>query len=333
MDYRFVDYLVEGIIDDFVDGEMPKSKFNSKSKSDGVVKTKIEREPRPLKLTNVVAENDFYTVVRVDNNHQLKNLSTGTFWGFSGNRKDNVKHFNIMSPYHTFYMAIKKSIGKKTKLRTFDGNAKADYKLIYPYYDKILIKCGRDGSIVYFNTGGFELRSGFVLNVPKYDFKFIWKTPSNWKKNTDGSYDVDGFVEIFDSLLIDGKIPYTFGKVSKHFDCSNCKTLISLEGSPREVGGDFDCSGCPELKNLVGAPRVLGGDFYCRGCIKLVNLDGCQDMITDKGFSSFDCSNCPNLKIEELSKLPDSFNGKVRHNIKESTFYYWDKKYQCSVLH
>ena len=42
------------------------------------------------------------------------------------------------------------------------------------------------------------------------------------------------------------------------FDCSRCKNITSLEGSPREVDGYFYCNGCRNLTSFKGAPRKLG---------------------------------------------------------------------------
>ena len=55
---------------------------------------------------------------------------------------------------------------------------------------------------------------------------------------------IDGFVNIDGSCTLISKlseIPIKFGKVSRHFDCSE-NGLTSLQGAPSSVGGGFDCS-------------------------------------------------------------------------------------------
>ena len=62
----------------------------------------------------------------------------------------------------------------------------------------------------------------------------------NYTVNSDGTIDVNGDVRIFKK---GGSkvIPLRFGKVTGYFMCDNNK-LTSLEGCPKEVGGDFHCS-------------------------------------------------------------------------------------------
>ena len=44
-------------------------------------------------------------------------------------------------------------------------------------------------------------------------------------------------ITIRDTDLVDGKLPFKFGRVDKDFICIKCTSLASLEGSPQEVGG------------------------------------------------------------------------------------------------
>ena len=66
----------------------------------------------------------------------------------------------------------------------------------------------------------------------------IDKLPDNWIKNPDGTYDVDGDVNL--SEMGFKKLPYKFNKINGNFWCSHNK-LISLEGCPKEIGDTFDC--------------------------------------------------------------------------------------------
>ena len=63
---------------------------------------------------------------------------------------------------------------------------------------------------------------------------------------------------IRDKDLVDGKLPFKFGRVDENFYCSDCPSLTSLEGAPQEVGGDFYCRNCPSLKSLKGSPQKVG---------------------------------------------------------------------------
>ena len=88
----------------------------------------------------------------------------------------------------------------------------------------------------------------------------------NNQSNPESIYITDGNVfnskcSIFirDTDLINGKLPFKFGKVDGDFSCMKCTSLTSLEGSPQEVGRNFYCRNCPSLKSLEGAPKKLGG--------------------------------------------------------------------------
>ena len=57
--------------------------------------------------------------------------------------------------------------------------------------------------------------------------------------------------------------------IKNDFRCSIYTSLTSLEGAPKEVGGNFYCNYCAFLTSLKGAPQKVGGDFYCSGCTSL----------------------------------------------------------------
>ena len=80
-------------------------------------------------------------------------------------------------------------------------------------------------------------------------------------------------IVISDTDLINGKLPFKFGRVDGYFDCDGCPSLTSLEGAPQKVGGNFYCSNCTSLKSLEGAPQEVVGDFYCRNCPSLKSLE------------------------------------------------------------
>ena len=78
---------------------------------------------------------------------------------------------------------------------------------------------------------------------------------------------------ISDTDLINGKLPFKFGRVDGYFDCSDCSSLTSLEGAPQEVGWSFSCTKCTSLTSLVGAPQKVAGDFDCSMCTSLTSLE------------------------------------------------------------
>ena len=75
-----------------------------------------------------------------------------------------------------------------------------------------------------------------------------------------GLVDVDASVNLVNRKLT--KLPLQFGKVTGNFYCHN-NQLTSLEGGPKEVGGDFDCHSNNQLTSLEYAPEKLSGKFYC----------------------------------------------------------------------
>ena len=105
---------------------------------------------------------------------------------------------------------------------------------------------------------------------------------------------------------------FEFGVVSENFNCHDCKSLTSLQGAPKEVGGRFCCNWCNSLKNLEGAPESCRG-FYCAHCDNLTSLKGAPQKV-DGGFDcdyndsltslegapkkvggGFDCGHCKSL--------------------------------------
>ena len=72
---------------------------------------------------------------------------------------------------------------------------------------------------------------------------------------------------------------FIWTNVDGDFSCWECKSLISLEGAPKEVGGDFSCMGCLSLTSLKGAPKEVGREFNCSGCRSLKSLKGLPSSI------------------------------------------------------
>lgn len=105
---------------------------------------------------------------------------------------------------------------------------------------------------------------------------------------------------------------FEWGEIGGDFNCSQCDSLTSLEGAPKEVRS-FRCAHCNSLTSLEGAPEKVGATFNCSYCNSLTNLEGapkdvmnfvcysCDSLISLKGapkkvLGYLDCSNCKSLK-------------------------------------
>ena len=113
----------------------------------------------------------------------------------------------------------------------------------------------------------------FIVNQP--ESASIYITDGNVINSTSN-------ITIRDTDLVDGKLPFKFGRVDGYFDCSDCSSLTSLEGAPQEVGGDFICIKCTSLTTLEGAPQKVAGDFDCSMCTSLTSLEGAPKKIGGK---------------------------------------------------
>lgn len=141
------------------------------------------------------------------------------------------------------------------------------------------------------------------------------------KPNKDGKYKVSskGNVVVKNSKIENLTNGLFVWKKTNRFDCSNCLSLKSLEGAPKEVKGDFycyncrsltslngapkkvtgyfNCSYCKNLKSLKGAPKKVDGNFNCSLCNLLTSLEGAPKEVG----GNFSCSYCQNLKSLEGS--------------------------------
>ena len=109
-------------------------------------------------------------------------------------------------------------------------------------------------------------------------------------------------IVISDTDLINGKLPFKFGRVDGYFDCDGCPSLTSLEGAPQKVDGFFDCHKCTQLETLKGAPTYVGGDFYCSGCASLESLEYIPEHVA----SWVICGGCKcKFKFEDIKNICD----------------------------
>jgi len=94
------------------------------------------------------------------------------------------------------------------------------------------------------------------LNIDELCKKYNIK---NYTINTDGSIDVDGYVNLFKAGL--KKLPLKFNKINRGFSCSFNK-LTSFEGSPVEVNGSSYFNN-NKLTSFKGSPKIVRTDFEC----------------------------------------------------------------------
>ena len=148
------------------------------------------------------------------------------------------------------------------------------------------------------------------------------------KPNTGGKYEVSSTTDIevkntnitsltngmFIWIIVDGYFDCSYckslkslegapKKVGGRFYCDNCIYLESLKDAPEEVGKDFNCSSCTSLKSLEGVPKEIGGAFYCSYCNSLTSLKGAPKEVG----KDFNCSDCKSLK--SLEGAPQIING------------------------
>ena len=96
----------------------------------------------------------------------------------------------------------------------------------------------------------------------------------NWcKDNVNGQYVIDeetleinsaASITITNNKLVKFPSYIHFGVVHGDFTCSDCTSLTSLEGAPKEVGRDFYCSHCTSLTSLEDIPTHVKGKIYSR---------------------------------------------------------------------
>ena len=129
----------------------------------------------------------------------------------------------------------------------------------------------------------FESRDGLTDEQRKFLDRntygtFNENTRGTWSVNNEGLVDVQGSFDCYRQELEDF-LGIRFGRVSCSFFCWG-NQLRTLEGSPREVGGNFNCYG-NQLRTLEGSPREVGGSFWC-GENPLISLEGAPEVIEEE---------------------------------------------------
>jgi hypothetical protein len=119
-------------------------------------------------------------------------------------------------------------------------------------FDNLLLEMAKD-IFVPVSRKEIDRRREEYINVKMQDIL------KRGKQNADGSWDIEGEVDISDMDLT--KIPVKFNRVNGDFQCQY-NYLTSLVGAPRHVEGSFLCHD-NELTSLKWSPRSVGGDFNC----------------------------------------------------------------------
>ena len=134
----------------------------------------------------------------------------------------------------------------------------------------------------------------FIDNQPESEYIYI----------TDGNViNSKKSIVISDTDLVNGKLPFKFGRVDGDFSCADCTSLTSLEGAPKKVGGTFSCYKCTSLTSLKGGPQEVGGSFSCADCTSLTSLEGSPQKVS----GHFYCDVCPSLT--SLKGAPQEVGG------------------------
>lgn len=135
---------------------------------------------------------------------------------------------------------------------------------------------------------GLERKKQYV-KMQQDEWMRKFRSRSDVKKNSDGSYDVDGYLDIEWNFPFD-RLPVKIRKVDGSYAIYSM-FLRSLEDGPTEVSGGVFISGATELKNLVGAPSsVPHSTFQIMNCANLTSLEGCPSVVW-----SFVCTGCRKL--------------------------------------
>ena len=219
------------------------------------------------KLKNkIVAENAEWVVYKIDTAEEAYLFHGLTKWCIvSGSKSDAEKYFDhyVFREGSNFYFIVRKNtIGDK--------------------WDYIALQLQQNGKTYWDKEDNDHKSLPNELNIPKLVVKYepvVRAIPNFWKLNNDGTYDVNGDVDLkkFEQFVDSNrKLKIKFNKVTGDFVC-NTLDLISLEGCPEKVGGDFKCY-TNKLTTLKGAPKEVGGNFDC-GFNNLTSLEGCPEKI------------------------------------------------------
>lgn len=159
----------------------------------------------------------------------------------------------------------------------------------------------------YLNEGLIKRQAGMDMRAKIEEWLESQKI-LNYTLNDDLTIDVKGSVYLSRTYR-EKQLPdyIQFGIVNSSFDLSQCRTIESLKGCPKEVGGDFDCQGCFGLKSLEGAPQKVSGSFHCSYCTNLTSLKGAPQEVG----GSFNCYDCGKEFTEDDVKKVSNVKRKI----------------------
>ena len=116
----------------------------------------------------------------------------------------------------------------------------------------------------------------------------------NYTINSQGEIDVRGNVMLQNNLF--SELPYKFGKVMGIFVLDNCENLISLKNCPHSAFG-FSCSRCSQLDSLEGCPKEVGGDFWCDDCKRKFTKEEVKSLCKVKGVITYTLRPLPKINF------------------------------------
>ena len=234
------------------------------------------------KLKNkIVTENDEWIVYKIDTIEEAYLFHGLTKWCIvSGTESDAEGYFDhyVFRKNSNFYFIVRRNpIGDK--------------------WDYIALQLQKNKKTYWDKTDRSHKSLPAELNVPELNVKYelaVRAIPNSWKLNSDGTYDVNGDVDLkkFKQFIDpNGKLTIKFNKVTGNFVC-NTLGLTSLEGCPEKVDGDFECY-YNNLTSLKGTPKKVGRNFDC-SYNELISLEGCPEKVG----GNFDCgfNNLTSLK-------------------------------------
>ena len=189
--------------------------------------------------------------------------------------------------------------------------------------------------------GELRKKQHSAIRIKEWVAGFLKRT--DIKKNSNGSYDVGGDVDITDlGLKSIQELGIRFGKVGGNFDCKT-NQLKNLQGGPSSVGGRFSCVH-NQLISLQGSPSSVGGGFYC-GHNQLPSLQGGPSSVG----KDFDCDSnqlpslqgspsfvgrnfyCDHNQLASLQGCPSSVGGVFGCNDNKKKFTKEEVRAVCKV--
>ena len=101
--------------------------------------------------------------------------------------------------------------------------------------------------------------------------------------------------------LVDGKLPFKFGKIDGTIWMHDLN-LTTLENSPKEITGDFVIYQ-NRFKDFIGGPEIVGGDFAANMNFHLKTLDGSPKKVGGK-YSIIHC-----MGVNDITGISPEIDG------------------------